>query len=300
MEELCPDALDELLLQPDGTPRLTPEDDTAESYQMFYDSADEDVSSDECVESNTTNTTTKVKVESTSDDSDSNGDQPDIIDNIYKSMSEIVASLNSDNLLLNIQAKKIHDEMANILTTISDLKVENKRRSSTNDTIISVVNNLKSKISNPSIVTFDNLQKQIIDTRSLLLRTITANIGSIKQELEEVRKIKGDIRPQVKSVVADEVKTYMNRMPTLDKKFNAFAREQRARLSQHIRKSTVRRVSSMKSENSMLLTAVRDQIASVDKTKELKALQKKHTDFVTQTERTIELLTIRIAELESR
>lgn len=279
---------------------LTPND--AEIQHMFYDSDAENVDSDsdsDAVEVESVESEAVKAVESEATDSDSDeskhSDQP-IIDNIYKSMSQIVSSLNSDNLLLNIQAKKIHDEMEFILKTISELKVENVRRSSTDNNLITVVNDLKSKVENPSIVKFDDLQKQIIDTRSLLLQTITTNISSIKHELES-RKT-NDIRPQVKAVVADEVKIYMSNMPTLDKKFNEFAREQRASLSQHIRKSTVRRMSRMKTESSSLLMAVRDQIASTDKSKELAKLRKKHDEFVLKTHRTIEALTIRIAQLE--
>jgi hypothetical protein len=216
-----------------------------------------------------------------------------IIDNIYISMSKIIESLNTDNLLLNLQAKRIHEELEFVCQTIAELKLENQRvvihvenklaNSAHESSIMEIVNKLKSKIEGPTIIKFNDLQKQIIDTRTLLLRTLTTSIGQIKKELMEVCKIKGDLRPQVKSVVAEEVKSYMASMPTLDAKFNNFAKEQRASLSQHIRRSTVHRVSSMKSENSILITAVRDQIASVDKTHEIANMQKQYVEFVQST-----------------
>ncbi len=173
-------------------------------------------------------------------DSDSDTNQvedpkaPDVIQSIYKSMSQIIEALNTDNAMLNQQVNKIRGDLEFVCNTLATLKLDTQEMSSTCNVRSDDLVELKKKIS-----AIGDLQKHVVETRNMLIQTLDANIKTIKKELIELRSNRDNIRPYIKTIVEEEVKQYLSGLPTLEKRFEALEREQRTILANHIRKSTV-------------------------------------------------------------
>jgi len=87
------------------------------------------------------------------------------------------------------------------------------------------------KIINKLQNTINELEKKMLNTRTLLLHIINDNINSIKDELVEARNIKKNMKQQIKNIITIEIQEQ------IDDKFNKLVKNQRASLSQYIRKS---------------------------------------------------------------
>jgi hypothetical protein len=237
---------------------------------------------------NNTSTITDDTNDTSSDDNDVKSPS-NVIDNIYKSMSKIIEALTSDNLILNQQVKKIRTELEFVCNTVANLKVENQDLITTytqemgsiisqvqklterkeDNIVVNELSNIKESIKKLckelDMLKLKNemssdLQKQILDTRSMLMQILNSNMQAIRKEITDVKKIKDDVRQHVKTIVSEEVKEFMTNMPAIDKKFEELAKEQRTILSQHIRKSTVQRVGSLQVETSSLIDMIKQQI----------------------------------------
>lgn len=159
---------------------------------------------------------------------------PDVIQSIYKSMSQIIEALNTDNLMLNQQVNKIRGDLEFVCNTLATLKLDTQGISSTCNVRGDDLVELKKKIA-----AIGDLQKHVVETRNMLIQTLDANIKTIKKELIELRSNRDNIRPYIKTIVEEEVKEYLSGLPTLEKRFETLEREQRTILANHIRKSTV-------------------------------------------------------------
>jgi len=223
------------------------------------------------LDDSTTNNTTSNVVSNLDNDTTSNsGDAPsDVIDVIYRSMSKIIEALTTDNLLLNQQLKKVQSDLEFVCNTVAERKSENSNMIINND-LITQLNN--------DIVTLKNkntdLQRQILDTRTLLLRTVNDNIKNIKKDIISI-----------KITIADEVKKYMSNMPSLESKFEDLAREYRSKLSQHIRKSTVQRVNSLQNESSQFISAIQEQMSAINNTADIEQLKTEQREFISKMEK---------------
>jgi hypothetical protein len=130
-----------------------------------------------------------------------------------------------------------------------------------------------------------------------MLQTISKNMQNIKQDLMNVRKIKNDIRPVVKSIISEEMKSYMENMPSIEKKFDDLAKRQQVYLSNYVRKSTVQRANSLHTESSQLIATIQQQIALVDKTHDIDQLRRQYLEFMTNTEFSIKSMNEKINRL---
>ena len=231
-----------------------------------------------------------------------------VIDNIYKSMSKIIEALNTDNVIINQQIKKIRADLEFVCNAVAGIKMENQdlvvtytseinniveqiqalaeRRN--DQAIIDDITTLRSLLTkmNTEIDTMKagNLQKQILDTRTMLVQMMSTNIAAVKRDITDMKKIKEDIRPHIKAIIAEELRDYMSKMPSLDQKFEELAKEQRAYLSQHIRKSTVQRVSN---DAGNLLELVKQQTAGLCSAADLETLRVQQQEFITRVEKAI-------------
>ncbi len=220
------------------------------------------------------------------DDSSTEERAPDVIASIYKSMSQIIEVLNTDNLLLNRQVDKIRGELEFVCNTLATLKMDTHEISTTCTVRSEDLLELKKKLS-----AIGDLQKHVVETRNMLIQTLDVNIKSIKKELGELRNTKDNIRPYIKTIVEEEVKQYISMMPTLERRFEALEREQRTLLANHIRKSTIQARSSA-------LQADADNISQLIKEERLSA----NTDiraFMEKIEEDINRLKLRMAELNN-
>jgi hypothetical protein len=254
-----------------------------------------------------------------------NNEMPNnVIDNIYKSMSKIIEALTTDNLILSQQIKKIRTELEFVCNTVATMKIDNQdlisaytneinsimeqmqkltERNNDNDIIIELSNTqlLIKKISqemelmknkNDSI---GDLQKQILDTRTMLIQLINTNMQNIKKEIIDVKKIKDDVRTyfkddvrtHVKNIVVEEVKEYVRGMPTIDKKFEILEKEQRALLSQHIRKSTIQRVGSLQLDTSNLISMIKTQVSEINDKSDIEQIKKQQAEFMARIEQLV-------------
>jgi hypothetical protein len=100
---------------------------------------------------------------------------PDVINGIYQSMSGIIEALNADNAILNQQVDKLYSLLISNASTIREDLADVKKKT---EIIV-------------------DLQKQIMDTRNILLQTLDINIKNLKKELstENIRKL---IREELK------------------------------------------------------------------------------------------------------
>ncbi len=89
---------------------------------------------------------------------------PDVIASIYKSMSQIIEALNTDNVMLNQQIKKLRNELDFVCTSFIELKAH--------------ADELTKKIE-----ALSDLKKYMIDTRTALMQALDANNKNIKKEL---------------------------------------------------------------------------------------------------------------------
>lgn len=211
---------------------------------------------------------------------------PDVIASIYKSMSQIIEALNTDNLLLNKQVDKIRNELEFVCNTLAVLKVDTHEISATCTVRSEDLLELKKKLS-----AIGDLQKHVIETRNMLIQTLDTNIKSVKKELVELRNTKDNIRPYIKTIVEEEVKQYISAMPTLEKRFEALEREQRTVLANHIRKSTIQsRSSALQSDTDNISQLIRDEIHKNTDNAEIRLFMEKIEDNLTQ-------LKARMAEL---
>lgn len=181
---------------------------------------------------------------------------PDVIASIYVSMSQIIDALNTDNLLLNKQVNKIRGELEFVCNTLATLKMDTQEISSVCGIRSSDLHELKKKIA-----AIGDLQKHVVETRNMLIQTLDTNIKSIKKELGELRNTKDNIRPYIKSLVEEEIKQYMSVMPSLEKRLDAFEREQRSVLANHIRKSTIQtRNTALQAETDGIAQMIKDNL----------------------------------------
>ena len=116
---------------------------------------------------------------------------------------------------------------------------------------------------------------------------------TIRKEIIDVKKIKEDVRLHVKNIMTEEVKEYMNTLPSLEKRFEELAKEQRSVLSQHIRKSTIQKVGNLQIETDSLINMIKQQISdtdkttNTDKTADIELLKKQQIDFMTKIEQLV-------------
>lgn len=168
-------------------------------------------------------------------DNDTESEAPDVISSIYKSMSQIIEALNTDNLILNQQVNKIRGELEFVCNTLSTLKIDTQEISST---CLLQSNDLKKKIS-----ALENLQKHVMETRNMLIQTLDVNIKSIKKELSEIKNNKDFFRPFIKSIIDEETKQYASIIHSLEKRFEVIENErenhQKTITNDHIRKSVL-------------------------------------------------------------
>lgn len=140
------------------------------------------------------------------DDSDSvktgeSPEPPDVISSIYKSMSQIIETLNTDNLILNQQVSKIRGELEFVCSTVAALKMDTQEIS----TVYSGdLGDLKKKIT-----ALSDLQKHVVETRNMLIQTLDTNIKFVKKELLDLKNNRDNIRPFIKLIVEEEVKKYL-------------------------------------------------------------------------------------------
>jgi prefoldin subunit 5 len=123
-------------------------------------------------------------------------DPNDVISSIYKSMSQIIEALNTDNVLLNKQVEKIRNELEYVHTTITSLKSDTETISTVCTIRNSDLMELKNKIN-----IIGDLQKHVMDTRNMLIQTLDTNIKAIRKELADLH----DTRDYVKSLVEEEI-----------------------------------------------------------------------------------------------
>ena len=99
---------------------------------------------------------------------DSEQSAPDVIDDIYKSMSQIVESLNTDNLMLNKQVTKLQNELDFICSMVIVLKTENEQ--------------LTKKLEE-----FKDLKKYITDTRVILMQMFDLHTKNVQKEIQSIK-----------------------------------------------------------------------------------------------------------------
>lgn len=247
------------------------------------------------------------------DDSSDDDQQENVIDTIYKSMSKIIEALNADNLILNQQVQKIRSELEFVCNTVADMKVENqdlintytseinrisdqlqalsdtKNNSSIQDEFLKLQALVSKLHQDMELLKSENdriadLQKQILDMRTMLLQMISTNITNLRKEFSESKKIKEELRTQIKVVITEEMKEYMNKIPSFETKFDELAKQQQIRLSENIRKSTMQRVNSLQTDTVVILEAVKQQIKETDKTSDIEQLKKQQLEFMGRVE----------------
>lgn len=222
---------------------------------------------------------TFINMKAFDDNSSSESDEPpkDIIDEVYTSMHSLMKVLTTDNLMRDSQIQVIKNEIDNLCETYSKTKMELYQMISNNTADITsaleAINNNDNTLDVTSITqrldrlerelssiharknsTIDNndLRKQIMNNRTMLLKTLQANIKSIRQELNLTRLQVPDISTvlektvkDINTVVEKAVSEEMDKLPSMEEKFDKLAQEQRSTLSRHIRKSTMQNSMSM-------------------------------------------------------
>lgn len=273
--------------------------------------------------------TNSQAVISDSDSTDDEQPRENVIDTIYKSMSKIIEALNTDNLILNQQVQKIRNELEFVCNTVANMKVENQDLI---NTYTSEINHISDQLQALSEHRADSsihdeflklqtlvsrlhhdmealksendriadLQKQMLDMRTMLLQMITSNINNLRKEFSDSRKVKDDVRSTIKLIIAEEMKDYMSKIPSLEQRFEELAREQRLSLAQNIRKSTVQRVNSLQTDTVSILDAVRQQIKDTDKSSDIEFLKKQQLEFMTRVETLLTAMKTKIEGLSNK
>jgi hypothetical protein len=187
----------------------------------------------------------------------------DVIDEIYKSMHQLMKALTAENMLRDKQMNMMKKDFEDLCDTYNHTKMELYQMVSGNTADISSAlenaDDSNSNVSNSRLdklekdlyrlklqkdSTVDNsdLQKQIMSNRSMLLKTLQANVQTLRQELMVARMNPPNITGVVEQVVSSE----LDKRPSVDEKFDKFAKEQKSTLSRHIRNSTMQTNTSMK------------------------------------------------------
>jgi len=92
-------------------------------------------------------------------------DQPiDVIDSIYKSMSQIIDTLNTDNILLNKQMVKLQDNVDFLYSSVLSMKEEVTNLKTEVISLKTENTNLKDEV--------NTLKKYTVDSRTVLLQRI--------------------------------------------------------------------------------------------------------------------------------
>jgi hypothetical protein len=148
-------------------------------------------------------------VEDISEDSDIEDKAPDVIESIYKSMSKIIESINTDNLIINKQVSKIKSDLLIVCNTVSNIKLNIQEMNDEFDKIKKKTNAIP------------DLQRQAIETRNILLQSIDVNIKAIKKELLDLKTMQNTdayitspelLRAQIKAIIDEEIKIYINKI----------------------------------------------------------------------------------------
>lgn len=142
--------------------------------------------------------------ESISDDSEEHK-APDLIANIYQSMSKIIEALNTDNALLNHQVNKIRKELDFVCGTITQLRTNQEEMSSIYINEVGRIKDIDIYELRKKLSTLAEVQKHVMETRNMLMQTLDINMKVIKKEIAEIRNSK----PLIRSIVAEEISTYL-------------------------------------------------------------------------------------------
>lgn len=109
-------------------------------------------------------------------------EESNIIDTIYKTMSQIIETINMDNLILNRQISNAKDDLEH-------LKIEGKSLHEKFDKCLHELSEIKKKLN-----MIDELQKNVLETRNTLLQTLNLHMKNMKKELCESHLTKDKIR----------------------------------------------------------------------------------------------------------
>jgi DNA repair ATPase RecN len=127
-------------------------------------------------------------------------DPSPLIGNIYKSMSQIIEAINSDNMMLNEQIRALHNEMEFLMHGLASVKVETQEISSLVNTSTNELDSIKQRMQS-----IGEMQKNLNDTRNLMLQSLDLNIRNIKRELNELHSYKSGLRNLVKTIMQEEI-----------------------------------------------------------------------------------------------
>ena len=175
-------------------------------------------------------------------------------------MSKIIESLNTDNLIINKQLYKLKEDLASGKSNVDK--------------------------------SINDLQKNLLDTRSMLMQMINTNIQSIRKDINDTR-MKSNANTSaiypvdlIKNLIKDSISEHTS---ALEKKFDDLAKEQRAYLSQHIRKSTIQRVNSLQLDTNVILELIKQQGQETEKAtaNDVEQLKKQQAEFMSNIEQMV-------------
>ena len=195
-----------------------------------------------------------------------------LLDTVFQSMSNVISALTLDMQTLNSKLERLQINVMAVCGSYEEKFTDLKKD---HDNIKLHKNNLT------------DVHRQLLDTRSSILQMLGTNIADLKREVMDVRKIKDELRQQVKLVIVEEMNDYMSKMPTLENKFTSLEKDLRANQAQYLRKSMVQKVNSISTDTSSLIEIIKQQIKETSTTGDIESLRAQQLEFMNKVERTI-------------
>ena len=195
-----------------------------------------------------------------------------LLDTVFQSMSNVISALTLDMQTLNSKLERLQINVMAVCGSYEEKFTDLKKD---HDNIKLHKNNLT------------DVHRQLLDTRSSILQMLGTNIADLKREVMDVRKIKDELRQQIKLVIVEEMNDYMSKMPTLENKFTSLEKDLRANQAQYLRKSMVQKVNSISTDTSSLIEIIKQQIKETSTTGDIESLRAQQLEFMNKVERTI-------------
>lgn len=129
-------------------------------------------------------------------------DTKNIIGTMYGMMAGLIEQLTNANMRMEIEVKEMRIE-------VEKLKSEKMQIEKSNE----------------------QMQKKMLDLRATVITAMTREIESIRKDMEYIRQ-------DTQKRAIDEVKAYIENLPTVETKFQEMMKEHRSALARSIRKTT--------------------------------------------------------------
>lgn len=178
----------------------------------------------------------------------------DKADAVYKTMSSMIETLLNDGTMRDKAIKDLRADVDSLCSLFDKarLELESKLELETQPGSLPEFDKLAKKVEALEKRKHNtDCQKLIASTRARLLQAINSNASDVNDKISKLGSAQ-DIDQKIRAIVKEEL---LN-MPSVEDKFRKFAAEYKSNMSRQLRRSTIQRSATMKTETMTVLSEI--------------------------------------------